>query len=109
MLARLSNPTTIRHVLRAHELYYRVPQRLRRPAPAMRLGLAAACLWFALLFAVLGLSVADSALHLVGFELAAIAGLGGAVSVVLRNAALAIRLFGFMLTMGQVSALALLL
>lgn len=109
MLARLSNPTTIRHVLRAHELYHRVPRPLRRPAPAMRLGFVVACLWFALLFAVLGLSVADSTPHLIGFELAAVAGLVGAVGVVSRNVALAIRLFGIMLTTGQVSALALLL
>ncbi len=109
MLARLSNPTTIRSLLRAHALYVRTPRRLRRPAAALRLGLITACLWFASLFAVLGLGVADSLPHIVGFELAAAAGLGSAIGMAVRNVGLAVRLCVVMLAAGQISAFSLLL
>jgi len=36
-------------------VYRRTPSRLRRPEPALRLGVAALCVWFSMLFGILGL------------------------------------------------------
>ncbi len=44
-----------------------------------------ACVWFGLLFAALGVSIARSPLAFAAFELAAMAGLGSALSVLLRR------------------------
>ena len=97
-----------RRAYRLNRLLRHVPARLRRPAEAARLASVGACVWFGLLFAALGVSIARSPLAFAAFELAAIAGLGSALSVLLRRHELAVALFAAMLATGQLTTFALL-
>ena len=97
-----------RRAYRLHRVVRRVPARLRRPGTAARIASVGVCVWFGLLFAALGVSFARSPLAFVAFELAAIAGLSGALCVMLRRHELAVALFAAMLATGQLTALALL-
>lgn len=98
----------LRWAYRLHRLLRHVPSRLRRPGTAGRIASVGACLWFGLLFAALGVTFTRSPLAFAAFELAAMSGLGGALSVLLRRHGLAAALFAAMLATGQVTSFALL-
>lgn len=98
----------LRWAYRLHRLLRHVPSPLRRPGTAGRVASVGACVWFGLLFAALGVSIARSPLAFAAFELAAMAGLGSALSVLLRRHGLAAALFVAMLATGQLTTFALL-
>lgn len=93
---------------RAYRLHGRLPRRLRRPRPAARALTIAAGLWFALLFAVLGLSETGAAGNQLGFVAAALAGMSGTVLVGVGRFERGLWCLGAMFVAGQAAAVTLL-
>ena len=85
----------------------RLPHRLRRPGPALRAATIGLGLWFAVLFAALGLGGAGPTVVSAAFVGAAAAGVAGAVLVGVGRLERGLWCLAGMFAVGQVAALTL--
>ena len=103
--------------------YRRTPDRLRRPEPAMRLGVGAVAVWFSVFFLALGIMAGRSAALVsparpgvasagpisgwasVGYCLAALLGPVGLALFLTRRQRIGLSVLGSMLVLGQIVTL----
>ncbi len=90
---------------RIYRLHARLPRRLRRPRPALRAAAMTGALWFAVLFAALGLGGAGPRTASAAFLVAAGAGVASSVLVATSRYERAMWCAGAMLVTGQIAAL----
>ncbi len=89
-------------------VYRRTPARLRRPEPALRLGVAATGAWFGALFALLAVATSRAAtvdrVITVAFAAAALLGPTGVALFLTRRPRPGLSALGAMLVLGQAGA-----